>query len=178
MSTKCLNKVVLTGFRLWLPQGDKLLKRSLLDSKSTWENTGSGTMFTSCSMSSTIAIILAFLIGILLYILKFKFALKIWIAKTHVKVFNHSLALCLFVSGTIISDRTSKSNLTPSSPIILHHYFQGLVLWFVSQFQYCFLKKREAMRKNLSKTSPINVLNRTSLKYDIIFTVYLDHDGM
>ena len=27
------------------------------------------------------------------------------------------------------------------------------------------------MRKNLSKTSPINVLNRTSLKYDIIFTL-------
>ena len=55
-------------------------------------------MFTSSSLSSTIAIILAFLVGILLYILKFKFALKIWIAKTHVKVFNHSLALCLFVS--------------------------------------------------------------------------------
>ena len=128
-------------------------------------------MFTSSSLSSTIAIILAFLIGILLYILKFKFALKIWIAKTHVKVFNHSLALCLFVSGNIISDRPSKSNLTPSSPIILHRYFQGLVLWFVSQFQYCFLKKREATRKNLSKTSLNNVLNRTSLKYDITFTL-------
>ena len=101
------------------------MKRSVLDSKSPGDNTGSRTMFTSSSLSSTIAIILAFLIGILLYILKFKFALKIWIAKTHVKVFNHSLALCLFVSGDIISDRSSKYNLTPSSPIILH-YFSGI----------------------------------------------------
>ena len=102
------------------------MKRSVLDSKSPGDNTGSRTMFTSSSLSSTIAIILAFLIGILLYILKFKFALKIWIAKTHVKVFNHSLALCLFVSGDKISDRTSKSNLTLLSPIILHRYFSGI----------------------------------------------------
>ena len=52
---------------------------------------------------STIAIICAFMAGILLYILKLKFALKILTAKTHVKVFNHSLALCLFVSGDDIS---------------------------------------------------------------------------
>ena len=74
-----------------------LLRRlnCVFDSESTWDHSGSGTMFTF----STIAIIWAFMAGILLYILKLKFALKIWTAKTHVKVFNHSLALCLFVSG-------------------------------------------------------------------------------
>ena len=78
-----------------------LLRRlnCVFDSESTWDHSGSGTMFTF----STIAIIWAFMAGILLYILKLKFALKIWTAKTHVKVFNHSLALCLFVSGDDIS---------------------------------------------------------------------------
>ena len=128
--------------------------------------------FTSSSLSSTIAIILAFLIGILLYILKFKFALKIWIAKTHVKVFNHSLALCLFVSGDIISDRTSKSNLTLLSPIILHRYFSGIGTVICVPVSILLLKEERSYEEKSFQNFPYKCFkSRTSLKYDIIFTL-------
>ena len=50
-------------------------------------------------VASNVAIVLAFLLGFLLYIAKLKFVMKILEARTQVKVFNHSLALCLLVSG-------------------------------------------------------------------------------
>ena len=45
------------------------------------------------------AIVLTFLVGFLLYAAKLKFVMKILAANTQVKVFNHSLTLCLLASG-------------------------------------------------------------------------------
>ena len=57
------------------------------------------------AIATSIAIVLMFLVGFLLYLFKFRFVMKILAAKTHVNVFNHSLALCLVASG----DRYVKS---------------------------------------------------------------------
>ena len=51
------------------------------------------------SIAFNIAIVFTFLVGFILYIAKVKFVMKILEARTQVKVFNHSLALCLLVSG-------------------------------------------------------------------------------
>ena len=51
------------------------------------------------AIATNIAIVLMFLVGFLLYLIKFRFVMKILAAKTHVNVFNHSLALCLVTSG-------------------------------------------------------------------------------
>ena len=51
------------------------------------------------SIASNIAIVFTFLVGFLLYLGKLQFVMKMLAARTHVNVFNHSLALCLSVSG-------------------------------------------------------------------------------
>ena len=51
------------------------------------------------AIATNIAIVLMFLVGFLLYLAKLRFVMKILAAKTHVNVFNHSLALCLVTSG-------------------------------------------------------------------------------
>ena len=49
--------------------------------------------------ASHIAIVLTFLVGFVLYLGKLQFVIKLLAAKSHVNVFNHSLAICLFASG-------------------------------------------------------------------------------
>ena len=46
-----------------------------------------------------LATILAFLVGFLIFVAKIKFVQKIVAAKADVDILNHTLALCLVVSG-------------------------------------------------------------------------------
>ena len=55
-------------------------------------------MMVGCSIF-TLATILAFLVGFRIFVAKIKFVQKIVAAKVDVDILNHTLALCLVVSG-------------------------------------------------------------------------------
>ena len=102
--------------------------------------------------SSNIAIVLTFIVGVLLYLAKLRFLMKILAAKTQVNVFNHSLALCLFASG---GERNILELVTFMESLIS----QVLALWFVFLLQSGFSMRREIMRKRLSKSGQCIYLN-------------------
>ena len=49
-----------------------------------------------------LATILAFLAGFFIFVAEVKFVLQVLAAKADVSIFNHTLALCLLVSGKTI----------------------------------------------------------------------------
>ena len=57
------------------------------------------------SLNVSIAIVVTFLAGLLLFVSKLKFIFKIFDSKAQVTVFNYSLALCLLASGDLVTKK-------------------------------------------------------------------------